>query len=595
MEDSERDEHAGIRVPVRRLDALLRRSGELSIARRRFEGRRDEIAAIHESVAHLRGRLRGMLARRRHSLHVTDVIARSEPISSGDPKAQRMWQMTAEALERIENDLGKLTAAVSDDVRGLGRAAAPLEAEVHNARLLAFGESCEGLQRAVRDLAKAAQKDIELIIEGATLELDRAIIEGARSALLHLVRNAVDHGIEMPAERLARGKPARSSLLVRAAIHGDRVEVSVADDGRGIDLEALRAHAQRRGLDPPADERELVALIFRPGFSTARMVTDVSGRGVGLDVVCTQVESLRGELELEFEQGKGTTFRMRLPLAASSLRGLLVQVADQLFALPNSYVQSLMRVGQDSIAKSDGRDVLLTADGPVPLCSLGEVLGLAAYEPRDVTASDAKLLIVLLAADGRSVGLSVDRWHTEQDLVLKPFGRRVRRLRHVSAAAVLPTGQVSLVLKPHELVRSAYALRPRRMLSQSVAPTEVSKKKRVLLADDSVTTRTLERSILESAGYEVITAADGEQAWKLLQERGADIVLSDVEMPRMDGFTLAETIRKSARFRELPVVLLTALSTEKDRARGLASGADAYLVKTAFDQDNLLKTLRQLM
>ena len=587
--DSERDEHTSIRVPVRRLDALLWRSGELSIARRRFEGRRDEIAAVHESVAHMRARLRGMSERRRAGQRASDLLAGT------DSKTVRMWHMTAEALERVENELSKLSAAVSDDVRSLERAAAPLEAEVHNARLLAFGEACEGLQRAARDLAKAGGKDIMLIIEGAALELDRAIIEGARSALMQLVRNAVDHGIETTEERVALGKSPRSKLSVRAAVRGDRVEISVSDDGRGIDLDALRAGAMRRGIEPPEDERELIALIFRPGFSTAKMVTDVSGRGVGLDVVSTQVESLRGELQVEFEGGHGTTFRMRLPLTASSLRALLVQSAEQLFALPNSHVQSLMRVGADSIAKSEGREMLLTVNGPVPLCSLREVLGLAGAEARATAAEDGKLLVVVLAADGRSVGLSVDSWLSEQELVLKPFGRRVRRLRHISAAAVLPTGQVSLVLKPHELVRSAFALRPRRGVSPTIAPPEVSKKKRVLLADDSVTTRTLEKSILESAGYEVITAPDGEQAFKLLQERGADIVVSDVEMPRLDGFGLAEAIRKSPRFRDLPVVLLTALSSEEDRARGLAAGADAYLVKTAFDQDNLLKTLRQLM
>lgn len=587
--EPEPDPNASIRVPVRRLDALLWRSGELSIARRRFEGRRDELAQLHESVMHLRARLRSVGERRRTLRPATDVL------SSTDTRAQRVWQTAAESLERIENELAKLTAAVNDDLRGLERVAAPLEAEVHNVRLMAFGESCEGLQRVVRDLAKASGKELELSVEGATLELDRAIIEGARSALMHLVRNAVDHGMETPAERVASGKLARGSVVVRAAMRGDRVEISVSDDGRGIDLDALRAQAQRRGLEPPEDERELIALIFRPGFSTAKMVTDVSGRGVGLDVVCTQVESLRGELEVEFERGLGTTFRMRLPQTASSLRGLLVQAGDQLFALPNTHVQSLMRVGPDSLAKSEGREMLLTVSGPVPLCSLRELLGLAGGEARESSAGDDKLLVVVVAADGRSVGLSVERWLSEQELVLKPFGRRVRRLRHVSAAAVLPTGQVTLVLKPHELVRSAYAHRPRRSLGQSLMPAELPKKKRVLLADDSVTTRTLEKSILESAGYEVITAPDGEQAFKLLQERGADIVVSDVEMPRLDGFGLTEAIRKSPRFRELPVVLLTALSSEDDRARGLAAGADAYLVKTAFDQDSLLKTLRQLM
>jgi two-component system, chemotaxis family, sensor kinase CheA len=581
--DNQVDEHASVRVPVRRLDALLWRSGELSVARRRFEGRRDEIVAIHEAVTHLRGRLRGSERPARNGQPKPDAV-------SG--KAQRLWQSASEALERIENDLSKLTAAVSDDVRGLERAAAPLELEVHKVRLLSFGEACEGLQRTVRDLTKAAGKDIELQIEGAALELDRAIIEGARSALLQLVRNAVDHGLEAPADRLARGKPPRGKLWVRAAVRGDRVEVSVSDDGRGIDLAALRAQAQRRGLDTPDDERELVALIFRPGFSTARIVTDVSGRGVGLDVVCTQIESLRGELDVEFEAGQGTTFRMRLPLTASSLRGLLVQAGEQLFALPNSCVQALVRAGADNIARREGREVLLTPNGPVPLCSLCEVLGVVAGEP---SAPASKLLVVVVAADGRSVGISVDRWLTEQELVLKPLGRRVCRLRHVSAAAMLPTGRVTLVLKPHELVRSALGLRSQRALGQLFAPKQTVTAKRVLLCDDSVTTRTLEKSILEAAGYEVLAAPDGEQAFKLLQAHGADIVVSDVEMPNMNGFMLTEAIRGSQRFRELPVVLLTALGSEEDRARGLASGASAYLVKSSFDQENLLKTLRQLM
>ncbi|HET8939906.1 MAG TPA: response regulator [Polyangiales bacterium] len=597
--DAPPDEHASVRVPVRRLDALLWRSGELSIARRRFEARRDELAALHESVTHLRGRLRGHGNRQRKDGAARMAGAQTEVAKQGpleDAKSQRLWQTTFDALERIENELARLSTALSDDVRGLERAAAPLEAEVHNARLLAFGESCEGLQRAVRDLAKSSGKEIELVIEGATLELDRAIIEGARSALLQLVRNAVDHGIESPAERIMHGKAPRSSLAIRAAVRGDRVEVSVSDDGRGIDLDALRSQAARRGIEPPEDERELVSLIFRPGFSTARVVSDVSGRGVGLDVVCAQVESLRGELEVEFEPGRGTTFRMRLPLTASSLRGLLVQVSEQLFAIPNSHVQALVRVGQDGIAKSEGREIMLAPTGPIPLCSLRDALALGAADapdPRDGNA-DEKLSVVVLAADGRSVALSVDRWLTEQELVLKPLGRRVRRLRHVSAAAVLPTGQVSLVLKPHELVRSAFSLRPRRALGQAFAPTQAGKAKRVLLADDSVTTRTLEKSILETAGYEVIAAPDGEQAFKLLLERGADIVVSDVEMPKMDGFMLTEAIRGNARFRDLPVVLLTALESDEARARGLASGASAYLVKTAFDQDNLLKTLKQL-
>jgi two-component system chemotaxis sensor kinase CheA len=234
---------------------------------------------------------------------------------------------------------------------------------------------------------------------------------------------------------------------------------------------------------------------------------------------------------------------------------------------------------------------LLTPTGPIALAALRTVLGLAGEEP---PRPDGKLPIVVLSADARRVALAVDAWQSEQELLQKSLGRRVRQLRAVSGAAVLPTGEIALLLKPHELVRSVLADSSQRSLARVFERKREAPKKRVLLADDSATTRTLERSILEAAGYEVLTATDGEQAFKLLQETGADVVVSDVEMPNMDGFTLTESIRATARFKGLPVVLLTALATERDRARGLSAGADAYLVKTAFDQDELIDTLRQL-
>jgi two-component system chemotaxis sensor kinase CheA len=588
------EERAVVRVPVRRLDALLAQSGELAVARRRFETRREEIVALHEAVMHLRGNFRAFGERSRRISLVSSGkggAAVSERRQAAGT-SERLLQTTAEALEHIEADLSRLSSAVTDDLRNLERAAAPLERQVHRVRMLAFGEACEGLQRAVRDLGTAQHKDIDFAVEGADIELDRAIIEGARSALLHLVRNAVDHGIEAPDVRARAGKAARASLIVRAAIGGDRVEISVSDDGRGLDLEAIAATARARGLHIPDDERELRRLIFEPGFSTASKVTDVSGRGVGLDVVRAQVESFRGEVDVSFERGRGTRFVLKLPLTTSTLRALLVTASDQSFAIPNSSVRSLVRAASEQIGHVEGREMLLAAGGPMPLCSLRNVLGLTGNEP---ARGDGKLPVVVLEADGRSVALSVDGWIAEQDLVLKQLGRRVKRVRHVSAAAMLPSGQLALLLKTHELVRSALALAPVRRLAAQLEPQQAISAKRVLLVDDSVTTRTLERSILEASGYEVIPAADGAQAFKLLQEKGADIVVSDVEMPRMDGFMLTEAIRGSKRFRELPVVLLTALGSEEDRARGLACGADAYLVKSAFDQDELLELLRQLI
>ena len=615
-----------VRVPIRRLDTLLAQAGELAVARRRLEIRRDELEALHESAAHLRSTFRFLRASAKVQPRVNGgpvssgtaagpgalgpgSPARSSALSPGaapltgpqslglieleSGKLQRVLSQADSALERLESELSRVSLSLREDVASLDRAASPLEAQVHRARMLRFGEACEGLSRTVRDLSQAQGKQVELQVQGSEVELDRAIIDSARVALLHLVRNAIDHGVETPEERVRCGKPPRARLSIHAAASGEQVRIQVRDDGRGIDPVALREEVQRRGLTPPTEERDLLRVIFAPGFSTAQLITEVSGRGVGLDVVQNLVYELGGEVELISEPGAGCTFSLQLPATASTLRALLVDVGSQVLALPSRSVQRLLRVSPEEIAQSQGRQVLKVAEGaPLPLAALREVLELGGDAAE--RAPGERLSVVLLASESRVAALVVDGWQNEQDLVQKPLGRRVRKLRKVSGAALLPTGEIALVLKPNELVQRVYAGSGVGPVLSAREGAVQTKKKRVLLADDSVTTRTLERSILEAAGYEVVAAVDGEQAFALLQERGADVVVSDVEMPKMDGFALTLAIRASPRFRNLPVVLLTALSAESDKARGMQCGADAYLVKRAFDQQLLIETLRQL-
>jgi two-component system chemotaxis sensor kinase CheA len=372
------------------------------------------------------------------------------------------------------------------------------------------------------------------------------------------------------------------------------VEVVVQDDGRGLDREALREQARRRRLPEPADEADLLRLVFLPGLSTARLITDVSGRGVGLDVVKSRVEALHGTVGLASVAGAGTRFTLTVPLTLTTLRAVLVGVGGQTFAFAGTNVDRLVRARAGQLRSVAGRPVLALGGPPLPLASLGDVLGLASgYLPTAESLGDRALPVVLVTAGDRALAFAVDEFLAEQEVVVKSLGARIRHLRHVAGATLLPSGKIALVLNAANLVRTALvrAPAPAPEPAEAAAPT----RKRLLVVDDSVTTRALEKSILEAAGYEVLAAADGRAAWQLLQEEAVDLVVSDVDMPGMDGFALTEAVRGTARFCDLPVVLVTARESEPDKARGSAVGADAYLVKSAFDQKNLLETIAQLL
>ncbi|WP_095991378.1 hybrid sensor histidine kinase/response regulator [Cystobacter fuscus] len=542
-----------VRVSAQKLDALLARSGELRVAGLRLEGRVETLEAVGEELTHLRQRLTG-----------------------------------AEALaaRRLEMRLAQLGRALAADRRTLMQAASGLDEEVRRARTLPFAEGCAGLERSARDLARAAGKQVRLEVQGGALELDRSLLQGLREPLLHLMRNAVAHGVEAPAARREAGKPEEGVVKLTARLRGGRVQVVVEDDGRGLDLGAIREKARARGL-PVLDDAGDARLIFMPGLTTTEAVTAVSGRGVGLDVVRSQVEALRGSVDVSFVPGQGTRFVMDVPLTLSTLRVLLVLVSGQTFAVAGESVERLLRLAPGDVRRVEGRQLWAGPEALIPLSTLAQVLGLPAGTPR------AHPSALLLSSGEVHAVLGVDEVVAEQEVLIRGLGPRIRRARHVSGVAVLPDGRLAPLLNAPSLVRAAEGRTATAgLFPATVAPTA---RRRVLLADDSMTTRALEQSILEAAGYEVLVCSDGQEAWERLQTEGADALVSDVEMPRMDGFTLTEAVRGSPRFGRLPVVLVTARSSPEDKTRGLQVGASAYLVKSAFDQSHLLETLRQLL
>jgi two-component system chemotaxis sensor kinase CheA len=414
---------------------------------------------------------------------------------------------------------------------------------------------------------------------------------------MHLLRNAVHHGIETPTERLAAGKPRAAKLLIQAQRDANTIVIEVSDDGRGIDDATIRTVAAKRGFASEEalgsmTSAQLHSLIFASGFSTTSFVTDISGRGVGLDVVRANVERLKGSVVVHSEPGRGTRFVMRLPTTVATVRVLVVGINGRPYGLPAEAVQESRTIRATDLIALNGRDAVMHRGQPALVAKLATLLELP-NEARAGDDEDAPSYCVFIALGGTSIGLFVDTLLDEQEVILKPQCKLLKRVRNVAGATILDSGELCMVLNADDLLTST-----RRQAGPSVAARPVAAAKRrksVLLAEDSIIIRTQETRILEGAGYEVVAAVDGLDAWSKLAARDFDAVVSDVNMPRLNGLELLAKIRGERKLTELPVILVTSLASDEDRKRGLDLGANAYITKPAFDQQVLLDCLRRLV
>ena len=549
-----------LRVAAGKIDALLEQSGELLVAHHRTHDLYRDVVEADSAVQRMR-----------------DAPARTDL----SPQHRR------EELHELHRSLERIAAAMQAERALLQRASNELDDGIRSIRMLPFGYACEGLERVVRDAAKATGKRVHLDIVGADVGVDRGSIERLRDPLVQLVRNAIDHGIEPPDERLRLGKPAEGTVRLSARPKSPNFEVTVSDDGRGLDLEHLRRRVRDRGID--FDETDLARAVFLPGVSTAASVTKLSGRGVGLDVVRSEIEAMRGNVEVTSKPQVGTTFSLTFPLTLSTLRAILISAGGRTFGINVTAVDRVVLIGTENLAYAEGRTLLLNGAAPIPLVPLHAVLGIDARGD-----GEPQPLALIVSGAGRTVALGVDALIDEREVHLRSLGPRLRALPHVAGGAVGGDGSISLLLRSSTLVEAALTV-ARTLRTQPATSIALQvPAKRVLLVDDSVTTRTLERSILEAAGFEVLTAPDGQAAWELLSEHSVDLVVTDVDMPRMDGVSLVEAIRSSTSLRELPVILVTARENQGDRQRGLDAGADAYIVKSSFRQEELLDAIGAL-
>jgi two-component system chemotaxis sensor kinase CheA len=565
-----------VRVATAKLDAMMAEVGELLVTR----------IGVEQRLTDLRG-LDAVLADWDAAWHPR---RRRLQQRAGDGTAA----LLADSRVRLKDarlSLGALRRGLEADVRRMAQVTADLQNDVRRTRMVPVAGVFDVFPRMVRDLAHDAGKDIALRVDGGQTDVDRSILEQLKAPLTHLLRNCVDHGIEPPPARAGAGKPATATITLAARQQNDTLVIEVGDDGAGIDPDRVRAAAARAGLPGAAEmsDREAIALIFRAGLSTSPVVTGLSGRGVGLDVVRDAVERLHGSADVHTVAGAGTTFVLSLPLSVSTMHCLLIEAAGQTFALPAAAVRSVLRVAAGSVGRADGREVVRVGDRPVPLARLADVLGL---EPAGGGAGPgAKQPATVLSFQGGHVALLVDQLAGTHELVIKSLPPPLSRVRHVAGAAVLGSGDVAVILSAADLVGSVERAEPdpaATLADTGPAPAVV------LVVEDSITTRTLEKNVLEAAGYRVEVAADGVAAWAILGSTGCDLVVADIEMPRMDGLELTSRIRADPRLQHLPVVLVTSRDSREDRERGAQAGADAYIVKGGFDQNRLLDTIRRL-
>jgi len=592
-----------VRISAEKLDTLLHQTEGMLTAKLAAAQRVEELRDIRGELALWEKEWKKALPvlRRMRRRLKTETDGELPSGRNNAPTARLLdfldWNFTS--VKAVGYRLSRLAKGAEHDLLHLGEMVETLLEDVREALMLPFSSLLALLPKLVRNLSRDRGKEVELVMEGEAIEIDRRVLEELKDPLVHLVRNCVDHGIERPGERERQGKPRRGKVSVTVAFaESNRVEVVIADDGAGIDVIRLQEAAVNLGLvslegAEQADGQDPLSLIFASGISTSPIIDDISGRGLGLAIVREKVERLGGTIAVESQAGRGTTFRITLPLTLSTFRGVLVRAADHLFVVPTTDVERVARKGRAAIATVENRETIELDGRPLSYILLSDVLELPRRERTDED-EDVLPFFVLPTEQGR-IAFGVDQVVGEQEVMVKGLGAQLRRVRNIAGATVLGSGKVVPILNTRDLAKSAVRVASAGTAFGYAAPAEELSPRSILVVEDSITARTLLKNILESAGYRVRTAVDGVDALTLLGTEDFDLVISDVDMPRMNGFELTGRIRASRHLVDLPVVLVTSLDSREDRERGVDAGANAYIVKSSFDQSNLLDAIRRLI
>jgi two-component system sensor histidine kinase and response regulator WspE len=577
-----------VRVTAASLSRLLGLAGESLIQSR-------QLRPLVDALRDVRSRQTLLIS----SLNALEERAMGEQGNSTALGRELIAQARAQAVSCTQALLDKV-----EEIEDFARRGEDLSSRMHHevltSRMRPLADGLRGFPRMVRDLARALGKSVEFRVAGDNTGVDRDILDKLEAPLNHLIRNALDHAIEPPDERAAAGKRPVGTIRLEARHRAGLLQITISDDGRGIDLSRVRAKVVARGLATPSladhlSEAELLEFLFLPGFSTRDAVTELSGRGVGLDVVQSMVRGVGGIVRIASQYGRGSRFLLELPITRSVIRALLVEIAGEPYALPLNRIDRIMRLAEDDLQVLEGRRHFAMDGQPVGLVEAAQVLDLPAA-PRAGRA----LPVVVVSDRSHRFGVVVDTFLGERDLEVRPLDPRLGKVPDISSASVLEDGVPVLIVDVEDLVRSIDNLLSGRRLRAMTTPGNTASEpahgpKRVLVVDDSITVRELERQLLEARGYTVDVAVDGVDGWNAVRAGRYQLVISDVDMPRMDGIELVRSIKGDPRLRATPVIILSYKEREEDRMRGLDAGADAYLTKSSFHDQTLLDTVSDLI
>jgi len=573
-----------VRVPTKKVDRFLNIAVELVITRNRMQSFQQTLDALEEVQKKEQSELL-LLARNleNHSANLSASALFTEQLRHFNQQAQALMENFSEGFYESVDVLSRLV----DETQAL----------VMDIRMLPLSLLFNPLSRSVRDLARERNKAVDLVIEGEETRIDKRAIEELSDPLLHLLRNAIDHGMESIEERKALHKDETGKIILRAFQDIDKVIIEVIDDGPGIDRNRIKEKALEKKFLSEEDSKhmldaEVFDLLFLPGFSTAKMVTELSGRGIGMDVVKTNVEKLNGSVEISSRVGQGTVVRIALPLTLATTRAFLVRCSNHILAVPVFSALQVLRLLPENIQTIKGREAIYWQGEIIPGARLDAILAFTEVPSKD---PDGKISLLLLKHGGKKIAFQVDDVMGVEEIVMRNLGSHLGRLPVFSGSSILGTGEIALIVDVSRLFTAAQIKAGNIFLERSDFKAASDTRQKILLVEDQMTTRLLEKSILEAAGFLVETAEDGTIALKKLEHTLFDLVITDVQMPKMDGFTLTATVKKDERFSHIPVIIVTSLEREEERKQGLQAGADAFLLKKSFNQESLIQTIRTLI
>lgn len=467
---------------------------------------------------------------------------------------------------------------------------------VKKSLLMPFSTILDSLPRIIRDISKQQSKDVNFNIKGESLEIDKRILEELKDAFIHLIRNNVDHGIETPDERIKKGKNPKANINISISqVNTNKIEIEIYDDGRGIDTLKLFDKALKIGLVSEKElknytKNDLLNLVFHSGLSTSTIITEISGRGLGLAIVKEKIERLGGSIVIDSQENKYTIFKIFLPILLSTFRSVITEISDKYFAIPLFYIETTMRINKNIIENIENKKVIIINDEVITFFDLSEILNI---EVSDKKESNFVQVIIVKNID-KKIAFKVNNIISENELIVKNLGKQLKKVKNISGVTILGDGKLIPVLNMTEIIETTALFRSKinKVENKQSEPEQQSK---ILVVDDSITSRTLLKNILEASGYNVNVSINGFEAYSELMENKYDLVISDVEMPRINGFELTSKIRSTEQIADIPVILVTSLDKKEHKEMGIDVGANAYIVKTDFDQNNLLNIIPRLI